>query len=310
MSEGFELAPRPLAIFDAAGALVTQNEADRLCFGSQSLADRLNDVTATRQALDVALVDESYCKVFALGEAGEPWRVNFHRMRASDGEIAILAEFTDLPVRPADEGIDRKAVAAIAHDFRAPLTAIKGFAEFLGSGAADPERRSDYLAAIQSAATDLNDLADRFIAMRSAGASPLQLVNLNDLAVNIAAQHEVAGLVAGVKIQLEQDIAASPVIGDPLAIRRILQNLVSNALCYSGGASVTISIRDDVISVADDGVGMDPSMLDEALTPNSDTRHGGLGLVNCISLAASTGARIEFSTAPGAGFTARLSFAP
>jgi len=50
MSDGFELAPRPLAIFDAVGALLTQNEADRLCFGPGSLAERLQDAPAAAPA--------------------------------------------------------------------------------------------------------------------------------------------------------------------------------------------------------------------------------------------------------------------
>lgn len=310
MSDGFELAPRPLAIFDAVGALITQNEADRLSFGPLSLAERLQDASAAARALGVALVDESFSKVFALGDPSARWRVNFRRLRGPDGEITVLAEFSDLPAQAPEDGADRKALAAIAHDFRAPLTAIRGFAEFLASGAAAPERQADYLAAIQTAATGLNALADRFVAMGAAGQAPLQLINLNDLALSTAALHEVAASNAGAAIQVVQDLSAHPVLGDPVAATRIVQNLVSNALRHSRGSLIEINVTAETITVSDDGEGMDQAALDAALKPYSKASEGGLGLANCVALATSTGAKIEFSSAPGAGFSAQLSFAP
>ncbi len=310
MLDGFELAPRPLAIFDAVGALITQNEADRLCFGPHSLAERLQDASAATRALGVALIDESFSKVFTLGDPAARWRINFRRLRGPDGDVTVLAEFTDLPASPPDEGADRKALAAIAHDFRAPLTAIRGFAEFLTSGAAAPERQADYLAAIQSAATGLNALADRFVTMGAEGDAPLQLVNLNELAMATATLHEVAASDAGMSIRALQDPTAAPVLGDPVATTRIVQNLVSNALRHSGGSTIEILVDGETITVSDDGAGMDQTALDKALTPFGAAGNRSLGLANCVTLAASTGAKIAFSSATGAGFSAKLSFAP
>ena len=310
MSEGFELAPRPLAIFDAAGALITQNEADRLCFGPASLAARLDDAVATKQALGVALVDESFSSVFTLGDPPIRWRVNFRRLRAAGGEVTVLAEFSDLPERLPEDGVDRKAVAAIAHDFRAPLTAIRGFAEFLASGAATPERQADYLAAIQTAASGLNALADRFVALAGEGDAPLRLIDLNDLANGAAALNEVTATQAGAMIRVTRAPSVGPVLGDPLATARIIQNLISNALRHSGCSEITLSVANEAITVSDNGAGMEQAALDAALTPFGGAGDGGgLGLPNCLALAASTGAKITFVTAPGDGFSACLSFA-
>lgn len=310
MLDGFELAPRPLAIFDAVGALITQNEADRLCFGPHSLAERLKDAQAAAKALGVALVDESFSKVFALGEPQARWRINFRRLRGPDGVITVLAEFTDLPATPPEEGSDRKALAAIAHDFRAPLTAIRGFAEFLASGSVTPERQADYLAAIQSAATSLNELADRFVALGAEGDAPLKLIDLNELALSTAALHEIAASDAGMTISTMQDPTASPALGDPVAATRIVQNLISNALRHSGGSRIDISVAGETITVSDDGAGMGQAALDKALTPFGAAGNRCLGLANCLALATSTGAKVEFASSPGAGFCARLIFAP
>lgn len=309
MSDGFELAPRPLAIFNAEGALITQNEADRLCFGPLSLSDRLGDTSAAVKALSVVLVDESFSKVFVVGVDYTRWRVNFRHLRGAAGDVSVLAEFTDLQTIPQEQGVDRKALAAIAHDFRTPLTAIRGFAEFLASGAAAPQRQADYLAAIQSAADGLSALADRIVTMGHESNGPLQLINLNELAKETSTLNEVTARNADMKITVSLDKGTNGVLGDPLATSRILQNLVSNAIRHSGGSAININVSDDQITVSDDGGGMDQTTLDRISTPNV-TSGGGLGLVNCISLAQSTGATIRFATTPHNGFSAILSFAP
>jgi signal transduction histidine kinase len=111
------------------------------------------------------------------------------------------------------------------------------------------------------------------------------------------------------KITVSRDKGTNGVLGDPLATSRILQNLVSNAIRHSGGSAININVSDDQITVSDDGGGMDQTTLDRIPTPNV-TSDGGLGLVNCISLAQSTGATIRFATTPHNGFSAILSFAP
>ncbi len=314
MSDGFELAPRPLAIFDAVGGLITQNEADRLCFGPLSLADRLGDADTAAQVLGVALVDESYSGIFSIGADSARWRGNFRRLRGRDGAVAVLAEFSDIPPALQDSGVDRMALAAIAHDFRAPLTAIRGFAEFLASGAASAERQADYLAAIQTAAIGLNALADRFVALGQSGDAPLGLVDLNNLARSSADLNQAAAANVATRVDFISDPVAQPVISDPVAATRIIQNLVSNAVRH-GGDIVTIVVSGETLTITDNGAGMDQDALDAALSasdgPNADVSSStGLGLSNCVQLAASMAASIEFTTAPGKGLSARISFVP
>ena len=124
MLEGFKLAPRPLAVFDAVGALITQNDADARYFGPQSLS--------------AALVEGGFSRVYDIGEGDQRWRATLRRVRGAAGAITVLAEFSEVMPHPATEGMDRQALAAIAHDFRAPLTAISGYAEFIASGGAAP----------------------------------------------------------------------------------------------------------------------------------------------------------------------------
>lgn len=308
MSEGFELAPQPLAVFDGDGALIAQNDADGLSFGQSSLPERLEDPADAKKILAVALVDESLSRDCVLRKDRARWRINFSRLRSLGGDACVLAEFSDPPLDASEAGQDINPIAAIAHDFRAPLTAIKGFAEFLAKNTATPERQADYLAAIQTAAADLTALADRFATLGGAGDTTRQLINLNEVAQRAALLFDAVARQAGASIEVSQDPTARPVLGDPLVVLRILQNLVSNALRHNAHPTVSITVTGEAITVSDDGVGMDSASIAAAMATLSATGSGGLGLANCAALAHETDAMLEFTTAPGEGLSARLSF--
>ena len=309
MSEGFKLAPRPLVVFDAVGALITQNDADARYFGPQSLGARIGGGAAA-QALGAALVEGGFSRVYDIGDSDRRWRATLRRVRDAAGAVTVLAEFSEVMPNPASVGMDRQALAAIAHDFRAPLTAISGYAEFIASGGAAPEKHKDYLNAIQAAAEGLSALADRVVALGGAGDAPLELIDLNDLVASVAALNEGAAAQAGVTLAVTPDPGAGPVLGDPIAARRIVLNLVSNALRHSRADRIDLQVAGAVVTVADNGVGMTDAALKDALIPYGAEGKGGLGLPNCRSLAKSMAATLDYDTAPGQGFAARLSFAP
>ncbi len=293
MLEGFKLAPWPLAVFDAVGALITQNDADARYFGPQSLS--------------AALVEGGFSRVYDIGEGDQRWRATLCRVRGAVGAITVVAEFSEVMPHPATEGMDRQALAAIAHDFRAPLTAISGYAEFIASGGAAPEKHKDYLNAIQTAAEGLSALVDP---LGGAGDAPEELIDLNDLVASVAALNEGAAAQAGVTLAVTPDPGAEPVLGDSVAARRIVLNLFSNALRHSRAGRIDLQVAGAVVTVADNGVGMTDVAQNDALIPYGAEGNGGLGLSNCRSLAQSMAATLDYDTSPGQGFAARLSFAP
>ena len=112
-------------------------------------------------------------------------------------------------------------------------------------------------------------------------------------------------------VELRLQAALPPVFGDPLVLRRILDNLVANAaqsLDASGGSvSVSTDHRDHVvrIAVADTGRGMAPDELTRALAGFYTTKpHGtGLGLSVVRRLVADHGGDVHIDTAPQRGTT-------
>ncbi|MGH8698083.1 MAG: sensor histidine kinase, partial [Burkholderiales bacterium] len=100
---------------------------------------------------------------------------------------------------------------------------------------------------------------------------------------------------------------------DPLVLRRVLENLVGNALDALDGESGTVTISTERahgdgapgvrLSVADSGRGMSKSELDRAFDDFYSTKPGGtgLGLTIVRRLVLDANGRLRVETAPGAG---------
>ena len=104
-------------------------------------------------------------------------------------------------------------------------------------------------------------------------------------------------------------------IGDASQLRQLFQNLVSNALKYTDEPSPTVRVtaeRDGdawVVSVADDGVGIDPAEQDrifevfQRLHTYEEHAGTGIGLALCKRIVERHGGDIRVDSEPGAGST-------
>ena len=120
----------------------------------------------------------------------------------------------------------------------------------------------------------------------------------------------------GAELRLDLDESLAPLATDPLALRRILENLVGNAVdSLGGGGTVTISTRSAgdqrvLLEVADTGSGMTGEQLDRAFDDFHTTKPGGTGLGLSVvrRLVADIGGSLRVATEPGAGtrFTIEL----
>jgi len=120
------------------------------------------------------------------------------------------------------------------------------------------------------------------------------------------------------RVRLHLHDAAPRVAGDPVALRRIIENLTVNALesLPNGNGSVTVSTtvtgndrgENVVLAVSDTGSGMTPDVLDRIFDDFYSTkdRGSGLGLSIVRRLVADMGGRISVDSTPGRGTTFRI----
>lgn len=179
------------------------------------------------------------------------------------GAVVVLHDVTELRRL---ERVRQDFVANVSHEFKTPLTAIRGFAETLLSGAlSDPKNNRRFLEIIRDHSSRLDRLTDDLLKLARIEAGKLELelfpVGLAELIEGCA---ETTLLKASRKqISLGIDVPAGlpAVRGDASLLREVFQNLLDNAVQYTmagGRICVTVApgVREAVISITDTGIGI------------------------------------------------------
>lgn len=197
-------------------------------------------------------------------------------------------------------------IAAISHDLRTPLTRMRLRLETGEVEARVRERCIDDL-------REMNQLVESVIEVfRPAEAATTQRVDLAALA-----QSAVDDLAeTGAAVSFEGPSAV--VQADAVALRRVVDNLVGNALRYAGSARVRVDLGAGMtrLVVEDDGPGIPEAELERVRQPfrrvegsrNRETGGTGLGLYIAQQLARRQGAVLALSNRPEGGLRAEVVF--
>lgn len=217
----------------------------------------------------------------------------------------------------------RDLIAAISHDLRTPLAAIRALIEALADGlAADPETEQRYLQAVQAEVAHLSRLVDDLfdLAQIDAGALRLQLQrgSLRDLISDTLASLGPQAARQGIHLAGEVDATVDPVLMSAPHLQRVLQNLIANALRHTppeGAVRLRAWPTGSVVAVevADTGEGIAPADLPHVFErafrgERSRTRGGdgattgaGLGLTIARGLIEAHGGTISVESTLGQG---------
>jgi len=225
-------------------------------------------------------------------------------------------------VRQADAATQAKSsfIARMSHELRTPLTVVLGFTELLQADPATAtERARGLVKHIRSAGlhllTLIDDLLDTARIERGLLHLQMQTVPLQPLLEDLQMQIDVVARTTRQYIELLPVPEGAAVHADPVRLRQVLYNLLSNALKYSPPDScVTLRVSPhDVgwrIDVIDRGTGIQPDRLDKLFTPfdrlgrETGTVPGvGLGLATVRDLVDAMGGDVTVYSAPGHGST-------
>jgi two-component system phosphate regulon sensor histidine kinase PhoR len=238
---------------------------------------------------------------------------------------AVLT-FNDTTERHRVERIRRDFVANASHELRTPLTSIRGFVEALEDGAlGEPENAQRFLGKIRTHADRMATLVEDLLELsrlESGDREPeWEAVRPAEVAGGVAASFTALATRKGISLR-HVDGGAPEVRTDPERLRRILENLVDNAVKYTpdgGRVEVTTSAGPDGsvrIEVADNGPGIAAEhqarvferfyRVDKARS--RELGGTGLGLSIVRHLAESVGASVSVESQPGEGsrFTVTL----
>ncbi len=221
--------------------------------------------------------------------------------------------------RERNDAARRHFLAAVGHDLRSPLAAMRAAVEAMEDGLApDPAR---YLRSMRADLDAMTHLVDDLFLLATIEAGklefdrePLDLAELADESIE-ALQPVAAG--KGVALRLDADGRVTTV-GGAAALGRVMRNLLHNAIRFSPqDSSVVVHVSngsDVTVVVADEGPGFSVAMLDAAFDefvtgdPARSRSNGGAGLGLAIArgLVAAHGGSIWAEEGPGGRVGFRL----
>ena len=213
----------------------------------------------------------------------------------------------------------RKANAAFAHDLRTPLTVLKGRAEMLSTFAPEGLVDAEQLAEASSAMTRQTERLQRYVE------SMKDLVDMDECSVAphagnvgvwfVRAAAEASDLAHAAGKDFEAKAKGLPRFAsfDDIALSRVVENILSNALRYAGSkvslacewdeGVLTVRVSDDGPGFADDALahGCEPFWREASEKRREDSVHFGLGLNICAELCEKHGGGVKLSNAESGG---------
>jgi len=193
-----------------------------------------------------------------------------------EGRGAIIT-FEDRSALEQAESIRRDFVANVSHELRTPLTALVGFIETLRGPARNDEGvRDRFLSIMEREAGRMIRLVNDLLSLSRVEAEerqrPSSLVDLSQLVRTAVQPLRPQASESGLGLEIVGDVGPIQVPGDADQLTQVVQNLVENAVKYSGGELVTIRLtrvpREPVLrgpavllEVIDRGEGIDPMHL-------------------------------------------------
>jgi len=243
----------------------------------------------------------------------------------ADASLVRIANAYDLQLRETNAQLSRASqfksefLAKMSHQLRTPLTAIIGFCEVLTQGM-DGELSRDQaqdIGEIQRSGLVLLELVNDILDLSKIEAGKvevtLQEVDLPSVVDQVIASMRQIAEAKALKLSCDLSSEVSKVKADPIRVREILTNLVSNAIKFTSTGSVAIrglpvgAMAE--ISVLDTGIGIEPAAhqrIFEEFQQASDKisrNYGGTGLGLSIArkLVELQGGQMGLESEPGKG---------
>ncbi|WP_427919368.1 sensor histidine kinase [Streptomyces sp. cg40] len=222
-----------------------------------------------------------------------------------------------LAVRAEAEQRLRRFVADASHELRTPLMSVRGYADLFQYAAANvPEERDKHLARLRAEAARMGILLDDLLLLARLDAADVETpIRLKDAElVELVAQAADAFRAGHPDRPLTVAVPRAPVPlrVDPVRIRQVLDNLLTNAAVHTPPGtevSVTVSVGTGTASVriADAGPGIPEADRDQVFdrfyrvdkARSRDRGGSGLGLAVARSLAQAHGGTVELTAEPG-----------
>jgi len=212
-----------------------------LLFIKKELKNILNqlknyNIRKTEKKIDITLLDK-----------------DIEKMTIEINNLIDLHALSNIEKKSAEREL-KQDIANISHDLRTPLTSILGYIQLIEKPEVTDEERKEYLAIAKDRAKRLQILLNDFFELsviesvdHSLKLGKLGLNSIvEEIVINLYDKFNEQQIVPSIKIPQEQ----MNIIGDESAIKRVIENLVINAIRYSdGNVSITLERNNTKINL-------------------------------------------------------------
>ncbi|WP_136669244.1 HAMP domain-containing sensor histidine kinase [Flavobacterium sp. H122] len=237
--------------------------SDRLTINERNFSNTLGD--GTHIIKDYLIYTNIFFILIIISSVSIYYHITVKRIMNSNKEI----EINNQNLVTANKELD-KFVYSASHDLRSPITSLKGLVEIAKEEDNLGEIRN-YLALMEQSLSKqdqfISDIIDysrnKRLGVRN------EEINLNEAIEEVISQHK--HIKEANEIQIHKDLAVKKINGDPLRIKIILNNLVSNAIKYSDKNKSSKFIHIKIfntnpflkIEVQDNGIGIKEEFIDK-----------------------------------------------
>jgi two-component system, OmpR family, sensor histidine kinase VicK len=189
------------------------------------------------------------------------------------------------------ERMQREFINIASHEIRTPTQAVLGFSQLLEQ---HPQKRDELIQGLKRNAERLQRLSNDILEVTRIESQTLKLVkekvNINEIIPNII--NDVGNQIRNPnKLNISFSKTTSPVYveADRLRLYQVIANLISNAIKFTkeGTISISVSMKNNnkelMITVTDDGTGIDPAIMPRLFTKFATRSDVGTGLGLYIS---------------------------
>jgi signal transduction histidine kinase len=230
---------------------------------------------------------------------------------------SVARAFNEMSARLNASDVQRRSfLAELAHEFRTPLTVIRGQAEAIGDGVYPGD--ASHLAPILDATETLDRLVEdlRTLVLTDAGSLVLhkEPTDLGALAADTVETFKTQADAVHVTLSSDAGANLEPVDLDPARIRSVLGNLLSNAIRHTppgGAVKVTVNGSGDsvALTVTDTGDGIAAELLPrvfERFVKGASSPGSGLGLAIARDIVAAHSGKLEIQSTDGSGTAVQM----
>jgi len=275
------------------------------------------------------IVYRPLCKITTATEQYAAGNMHYEFTVDSEDEIGYLAACLSYMAKEIARSEDdqKKFVANVSHDFRSPLTSIRGYLEAMLDGTIPPEMHEKYLNIVLNETERLTKLTNSLLTLNNLNTKGMLLnkthFDINQTIRNTVATQEGSCRKKNITIELILTGETLYVQADMDKIQQVLYNLIDNAIKFShNNSTITVETAEKknkiFVSVKDTGIGIPKEDIKQVwdrfyksdASRGKDKKGTGLGLSITKEIITAHNENINVISTPGEGTEFIFSLTP